>query len=130
VSTGQLALAISTLARAMNAHIEIIKQYGGQVQVTRAVKVQVPGKHFPSLTPTEQKEMYWGTAIEYTERHSFPAFLKGWGVAHKGPGIRFLCESDVLDDPDHKGFWTTLGLWNRWRHFTYQNDRELCGGFG
>ena len=25
---------------------------------------------------------------------------------------------------DHKGFWTTLSLWNRWRDQTYQSDRE------
>ena len=93
--------------------VQIIKQYPGQQQVTRAVKVRVPGKHFPALTPTEQKEQYEGSAVEFTERHKFPAFLRGWGNAHTGPGIRFICASDVLEDPDHKGFWTTLGLWNR-----------------
>ena len=32
--------------------------YAGQVQVTRAVKVKVPGKHFSGLTPSEQKALY------------------------------------------------------------------------
>ena len=38
----------------------------------------------------------------------------GFG-AHVGSGqrIRFLCESDAIDDPDCKGFWTTVALWNR-----------------
>ena len=32
---------------------EPIKQYPGQVQVARAVKVQAPGKHFNNLTGAE-----------------------------------------------------------------------------
>ena len=35
-----------------------IKQYPGQVQVTRAVKVLAPGKHFNNLTPAEAKQSY------------------------------------------------------------------------
>ena len=34
--------------------VDIIKQYGGQEQVTRAVKVQAPGKFFNNLTPAER----------------------------------------------------------------------------
>jgi hypothetical protein len=104
--------------------VEIIKQYPGRQQVERKVKVQVPGKHFPSLTAAEQKQFFDGTAVEFCERHKFPQHNKGWGVAHTGPGIRFLCESDAIDDPDCKGFWTTVALWNRWRHATYKDDRE------
>ena len=26
--------------------------------------------------------------------------------------------SDAIDDPDNNGFWTTLALFNRWRHTT------------
>ena len=99
----------------MDKHVEVIKHHPGQVQVTRCVKVDVPGKHFPSLQAAEQKVSYTGTAVEYAERHAFSRHLKAWGAAHSGPGIRFVCESDALDDPDHKGFWTTLALWNRWR---------------
>ena len=90
----------------------------------RHVKVQVPGKHFPALTTAEKRVFYSGEAAEYRERHDFPRHLQAWGEKHTGPGIRFLCPSDVIDDPDHKGFWTTLGLWNKWRHSTYVNDRE------
>ena len=103
--------------------VDHIKQHKGQPQVGRGVKVQVPGKHFPGLQPAEQKEFYEGTAMEYAERHKFPQHLKAWGSAHTGPGIRFVCEADALDDPNHKGFWTTLALWNRWRHETYKDDR-------
>ena len=65
-----------------------------------------------------------GDGGEYKERHVFERHGKGWGAAHTGPGIRFICDSDAVDDADHKGFWTTLGLWNRWRHYTYKEDRE------
>ena len=111
----------------MERFVETIKQHPGAVQVTRAVKVDVPGKHFPTLQTAEQKQMYSGTAVEYSERHQFDRHLKAWGAAHRGPGIRFVCESDAIDDPDHKGFWTTLALWNRWRHDTYKDnpDAEL-----
>jgi len=108
----------------MDAYVEAIKQYPGMVQVTRKVKVDVPGKHFPQLQAAEQKQSYSGTAVEYAERHKFDRHLKAWGQAHTGPGIRFICDSDAIDDPDHKGFWTTLGLWNRWRHDTYKDNRD------
>eukprot|EP00966_Prymnesium_polylepis_P327807 7383645-Prymnesium_polylepis.1 len=104
--------------------VEIIKQYSGRQTVERKVKVKVPGKHFPGLTPTEQKDFYEGQACEFAERHKFAVHNKAWGAAHSGPGIRFICESDAVDDPDHKGFWTTVALWNRWRHATYKDDRE------
>ena len=101
-----------------------IKQYPGQVQVNRAVKVKVPGKHFSGLTAPEQKLDYWATAVEYRERYQFERHNKAWGAAHTGPGIRFISDTDAIDDPDNKGFWTTLSLFNRWRDQTYQSDRE------
>jgi hypothetical protein len=36
----------------MNTFVTAVKQYPGQVQVTRSVKVKVPGKHFPQLQPS------------------------------------------------------------------------------
>ena len=30
----------------------------------------------------------------------------------------------ALDDPDNKGFWTTLILWNKWRHETYKDNSD------
>ena len=40
----------------MNDFVTAIKQYPGPVQVTRRVKVKVPGKHFPQLSLAEQSE--------------------------------------------------------------------------
>ena len=74
--------------------MDIFKQYPGPVQAARKVKVKVPGKHFPGLAGAEQKEQYWGTAVEYAERHSFPQHLKAWGAKQIGLGLRFICESD------------------------------------
>ena len=45
--------------------VEVIKQHPGPEQAERAVKVMVPGKHFPALQPSEQKVDYEGsTAAE------------------------------------------------------------------
>ena len=104
--------------------VERIKQHSGPVQIKRRVKVMVPGKHFPQLSTAEQQTFYEGTAVEFTDRHPFPQFLRAWGNAHRGPGIRFITHSDAIDDPDHRGFWTTLSLWNKWRHETYKDNRE------
>ena len=67
--------------------VDVIKQYPGPQQIKRAVKVNVPGKHFPGLQPAEQKVAYEGTAVDYAERHRFAQHLKAWGAAHTGPGI-------------------------------------------
>ena len=104
--------------------VEIVKQHPGPQQVNRSVVVNVPGKHFPQLQTAEQKIAYPGTAVEFSERHKFERHLRAWGGPHTGPGIRFSCRSDAIDDPDHKGFWTTLFLWNRWRHDTYKNNKN------
>ena len=80
--------------------MDVIKQYPGPLTVSRAVKVDVPGKHFPQLTGAEQNASYTGTAVEFTERHTFARHLKAWGAAHTGSGIRFICDSDAIDDPD------------------------------
>ena len=93
----------------MDGFVQAIKQYPGQQQVDRSVKVKVPGKHFPQLQPSEQQAMYWGTAVEFRERQKFPRHAKAWGGEHTGPGIRFICESDAIDDPDNKGFWLGEG---------------------
>jgi len=62
--------------------------------------------------------------MEFHERHVFQSHAKAWGQAHTGPGIRFVSEDDAIQDPDHRGFWTTLSLWNKWRDQTYRNDRD------
>ena len=69
--------------------VEVIRQYAGPVQVTRRVWVRVPGKHFPGLQATEQKEFFKGTAVESKDKHKFHRHLKAWGAEHTGPGIRY-----------------------------------------
>ena len=94
-------------------NIEIIKQYPGAQTAARRVKAKIPGKFFPQLQPAEQKALYDGEAVEFRERYSFSKHAKGWGAAHNGPGIRVICMSDAIDDPDNNGFWTTLALFRR-----------------
>ena len=62
--------------------------------------------------------------MEYKERNEFPRHGRAWGAPHRGPRIRFICTSDAIDDPDNKESWTTLLLWNKWRHLTYKDKRE------
>ena len=38
--------------------------------------------------------------------------------------IHFLCESDVVDNAAHGGFWMPLLDWNRYRHDTYKDNRD------
>ena len=76
--------------------MDVIKQYPGPLTVSRAVKVDVPGKHFPQLTGAEQNASYTGTAVEFTERYTFARHGKAWGAAHTGPSIRFICDSDAI----------------------------------
>ena len=73
------------------------------------------------LSAAEQAVSYKGTAVEHALRHSFGIHRKAWGAAHTGEGMRFVCTSDAIDDPDNKGHWTTLALWNRWRWATYKD---------
>ena len=109
----------------MEAHFgQPVKQYPGQQQVDRAVVVNAPGRHWPGLTPAQQKQVYPVTAVEYRERHNFPRHIRAWGAAGRFPGIRFTCQSDTVEDPDSKGFWTTLALWNKWRADTYADNPE------
>ena len=51
--SGQCTLA---LMEQQALDVERIRQYPGRMQVERRVKLKVPGKHFPALTPAEQKE--------------------------------------------------------------------------
>jgi len=107
----------------LDAHVDVIKQHPGPVTAQRRVKVDVPGKFFPQLEASERALNYEGEAVEFQERRDFKQHV-AWGAAHKGPGIRFVCTSDAIDDPDNKGFWTTLALFNRWRHETYKDRRN------
>ena len=35
-----------------------------------------------------------------------------------------MCESDVVDNAAHGGFWMPLLDWNRYRHDTYKDNRD------
>tara|TARA_B100000795_G_C22375865_1_gene277820 strand:+ start:110 stop:520 length:411 start_codon:yes stop_codon:yes gene_type:complete len=84
----------AAVQQSLNDVVERIRQHPGQQQVDRAVKVDVPGKHFPQLQAAEQKIDYAGTAVEYAERHKFSIHRKAWGNAHVGEGIRSLRVAD------------------------------------
>ena len=60
----------------MDGFVQSIKQYPGQQQVDRSVKVKVPGKHFPQLQPGEQKIMYTGMAVEFCQQRKFELELE------------------------------------------------------
>ena len=109
----------------LSLQVEAIKQYSGPLTVKRRVPVNVPGKFFGhALSAADQKLDYVGEPVEFQERRKFEQHSKGWGAAHTGPGIRVVCNSDAIEDPENKGLWTTLALFNRWRHETYKNDRD------
>ena len=76
-----------------------IKQYPGQSQVTRGVRVKAPDTHWTGLTRTEQQVHYWVCVMEFRERHSSHA--KTWGQAHTGPGMHFVSEDDAIEDSDN-----------------------------
>ena len=78
------------------AYGDPIRQYPGQVQVQRRVRVKAPGKFFNNLTAAEVKLDYWSVAVEYRERHAFDRHARAWGAAHNGPGIRFIAEGDAI----------------------------------
>ena len=105
--------------------VEVVKQILGKETAERRVKVKAPGKFFTTLMAAEQAADYWGgEAVEFRERYNFPRHVKVWGAAGQFPGVCIICRSDAIDDPDYKGFWVTLALFNRWRHDTYKDDRK------
>ena len=94
----------------MDGFVQSIKQYPGQQQVDRSVKVKVPGKHFPQLQASEQAAMYWGTAVEFRQRQKFPRHAKAWGGGST-PGP----ESDSSAIPTPSTTRTTKASGQRWR---------------
>ena len=53
----------AAVQQSLNDVVERMRQHPGQQQVDRAVKVDVPGKHFPQLQAAEQKIDYAETAL-------------------------------------------------------------------
>ena len=103
--------------------VQLIKQYPAQEQAELKVRAQVPGSWFGGqLTAAEKSELYWAQAKGFSMARRFPK--QGVRKEQTCAGIQFLCESDVVDDPAHDGFWMPLLDWNRYRHETYKDDRE------
>ena len=108
----------------MEAFVDKIKQYPAKEQSELRVRVMLPGNMFPGLTPSEQRDKYEAEAFGYELAHTFP---KKVGVRAKPitcEGIRFLCVSDVMEDPNHTGFIIPTTDWNRHRHDTYKNNPD------
>ena len=108
----------------MDAHIERIKQYPAKEQAELRVRVMLPGNMFPGLTPSESRAKYEAEANGFELAHNFPKKIGLRATAITCEGIRFLCISDVMDDPEHQGFIIPLTDWNRHRHDTYKDNRE------
>ena len=80
-----------------------IKQYPAKEQAELRVVVKMPGSWFGGqLTEAERAELYECQAYESFEAHEFPK--KGARARQVCPAIKFMCESDVFDDPKAPGF--------------------------
>ena len=103
---------------------ERIKQYAAKEQAELRVRIQVPGSWpgFHNLTAEERREPYTAEAFEHVAAHRFAK--QGSRPAQTCEGIKFLCEADVIEDPQHAGFIMPLTDWNRYRHDTYKGDRD------
>ena len=102
----------------------MIKQYSAKEQAELRVRVMLPGSWhgFNNLTPTERSEQYEAEAFDWEAVHKLPK--KGARAAQTCEAVKFLCLSDVLEDPAAAGFTIPLFDWNRYRHYTYQNIRH------
>ena len=96
----------------MDGFVQSIKQYPGQQQVGRSVKVKVPGKHFPQLQASEQAAMYWGTAVEFRDRQKFPRHAK---MQRRGGRSTQAPESGSSAIPTPSTTRTTKASGQRWR---------------
>ncbi|KAK3269248.1 hypothetical protein CYMTET_22312 [Cymbomonas tetramitiformis] len=72
------------------------------------------------MSPSERAKTFSATAVEYQEVRQFGT---GRSCA-KTEGIRFQVSDDVLDEPNHEGYWMRLDQWNRFRHDTYKDCRD------
>ena len=104
--------------------MDVIKQYPGPVQ--RKVKVKVPAKHSPQLSPTESRRSR--TGARRWSWLSVPSSRSTSVRALRAPTPAFDSSARPRHDRrprqqgNSKGFWTTLAVWNRWRHETYRDD--------
>lgn len=106
----------------ISSFVDRIRQHPGKEQVELKVRIKVPGNVFPGLTPTERAQHYEAQATEFIPAHRFAK--AGLRPAETTAAIRYLCTSDVVDDPQHQGFLMRLTDWNRYRNDTFKHDRE------
>lgn len=87
------------MAAAMEGFVQKIVQYPAKEQAELRVRIKIPGKWFPNLTPTEQKVRYEATATTWEPSHRFPK--RGERPAMTCEGLRFLCDEDVKEEAAH-----------------------------
>lgn len=98
----------------MECFVQKIVQYPAKEQAELRVRIKIPGKWFPNLTPAEQKLRYEATATTWEPSHRFPK--RGERPAMTCEGLRFLCDEDVKEEAAHTGFIMPIVEWNRYRH--------------
>ena len=106
----------------MDAFTERIRQYPAKEQAELRVRVNIPGSWFGGLTPAESSVVYEGEACGFEDAYRFSR--KGYRQAFVSEAVRFICKSDAQDDPNAVSFIMPIVEWNRYRHFTYKDDRE------
>lgn len=99
-----------------------IRQYDAKEQAELRVRVKIPGSWFGGLTAGEARQDYWCEAFAHEDAHHFPK--KGSRKAMTCAGIRFVSGDDAAEDPNSGRFIMPIEEWNRYRHYTYQGDRE------
>ena len=106
----------------MEAHFgKPIKQYPGQQQVDRAVVVSGQALHLPERRQAEALVRRHGSGVP---RAAHLRAARHGARRTPGPASASSARATALDDPDHRGFWTTLGLFNRWRHDACERRSE------
>ncbi|KAK3263384.1 hypothetical protein CYMTET_27805 [Cymbomonas tetramitiformis] len=100
---------------------EIVKKYPGQEQVDLGVRIEIPGHWFNAIPAEDRNKRFVSTAVEYQACRPF--YGNNRSLA-KTEAIQFQVEEDVVDDPEHEGYWIRLNVWDRYRHDTFKDNRE------
>ena len=84
----------------MDSFVDRIVQYAAKEQAELRVRIRIPGSWFNNLKGAEARELYAAEANGSEEAFRFPK--KVARAAQTCAGVRFICESDVIEDP-HEG---------------------------
>ena len=101
---------------------ERIKQYGAKEQSELRVRVKIPGSWFEGLSSGDRAKDYECEAFAFKAAHRFPK--KGARAAMTCEAIEFLSKDDVDEDVTLGQYIIPLSEWNRYRHYTYKDNRE------